>query len=98
MNDTERKKSAKGYTDPTSVVDPDDTAAMLRIVQAENETLKREVERLADQLNFITDLHHKAVDRVNKVTFAKLKLENQLELLQSMIGTALARFQVDTEV
>lgn len=63
----------------------------------ERDALRREVERLAGQLEFMTDMHSKAVERVNKVTFAKLKLENQLALLQSMIGTALAQFQVDTE-
>lgn len=66
-------------------------------LRALRDELQKQNDFLRGQLDLMTELHGKAVDRVNKVTFAKLKVENQLELLQSMIGSVLARFQVDTE-
>jgi predicted nuclease with TOPRIM domain len=71
--------------------------AMVDDLSTYNTELRREVERLQGQLEFTEERLSKAVDRVNRVVAAKWKLENQLGLLQSMIGTALAQFQVDTE-
>ena len=62
-----------------------------------NRALKEQNMVLRDQLNDMIGLHATAVDRVNKVNFAKLKVVNQLELLQGMVGSVLAHFQVDTE-
>lgn len=71
--------------------------AEVETLRAEKTRLQRQNDTLRDQLDQLTGLHEKAVDRVNKVNFAKLKVENQLELLQSTISAVLARFQVDTE-
>lgn len=66
-------------------------------MDADRARLRKENEHMKARLAELSELHAKAVDRVNKVTFAKLKVTNQLELLQSMVGSVLAHFQVDTE-
>jgi hypothetical protein len=71
--------------------------AEVEALRANRKALLEENAVLRGQLDQLTDLHEKAVDRVNKVNIAKLKVENQLELLQSTIGAVLARFQIDTE-
>jgi chromosome segregation ATPase len=75
----------------------DGIEAQVQEIQEDRTKLMKENEFLRCQLAEMTELHARAVERVNKVNFAKLKVENQLELLQSMVGSVLARFQVDTE-
>lgn len=75
----------------------DGIESQVQEIQTDREKLLKENEFLRCRLADMTELHAKAVERVNKVSFAKLKVENQLELLQSMVGSVLARFQVDTE-
>lgn len=58
--------------------------------------LKTENAFLCEQLRDMDELHTKAVEQVNKISFAKLKAMNQLELLQSMVGSVLAHFQLNT--
>ena len=75
----------------------DGVEAEFQAIEADRTKLRKENDFLRCQLAEMTELHHRAVEQVNKVNFAKLKVENQLELLQSMVGSVLARFQVDTE-
>ena len=71
--------------------------AQVQALTAHRDELQKKNDFLREQLDTMTGLHEKAVDRVNKVTFAKMKVENQLELLQSMVGNMLASFQLATE-
>ena len=71
--------------------------AQVHDLLTERDALLVEVKRLESRLEVMTDMHAKAMDQVNKVSFAKLKVVNQLELLQGMVGSVLAHFQVDTE-
>ena len=71
--------------------------AEVRGIQEDREKLRKERDFFRARATEMETLHASAVDRVNKVCFAKLKVVNQLELLQSMVGSVLAHFQVDTE-
>ena len=75
----------------------DEIEAQVQEIQADRAHLQKENEFLRARVAELTDLHRKAVDRVNETNIAKLKVVNQLELLQGMVGSMLARFTLDTE-
>lgn len=81
----------------TSGPNTQDVEAEVEALRADHTMLQRKYDTLRAQHEQLNELHVKAVDRVNKVYFEKMKVVTQLELLQVMVANVLDSFRQKTE-
>ena len=65
-------------------------------IMEELEACKAENRMFREEIAVLSSLHSHAVDRVNKVVFAKLQVESRLDLLGSMVDIILTEFRQKT--
>lgn len=64
---------------------------------AHRDALQKENDFLRIQYEQVKENHARAVDRVNQVSFEKMKVVTQLELLQTLVANVLETFRQRTE-